>query len=143
MDRINIFRKWSLAIAETIDAWRIVPRVIITGYSILVWYMVDAFLAIETISKVDCDAAVLKVLLEGGQSLETATNIACRVVDTIGPPISYTTLLSVVIGAAAAVFGLYASTGKDWSKSINPWKWGSTKKPKADDAGEDSFNTMG
>ena len=50
----------------------------------------------------------------------------------MGPPDAYTTLVSVVVGAAAAVFGLYAAGGRDWSKSVLPWKWGEEKKPKED-----------
>jgi len=131
MDRfdsnLHKFRKIQLSVAEMIDAWRIIPRVIIGGYGYLVGYMVWYFLAYDDIPKIDCDAAVLKVLLDQGQQLPAATEIACQVVDILGPPTSLTSLVAVIVGASAAVFGLYGKGSRDFSKS--PTFWNGSKKP--------------
>ena len=67
---------------------------------------------------------MLQVLLTQKVDLASASNIACRVMDVIGPPSSYTVVVSALVGVAAVVFGVYTNTGKDWSKAIFPWKWG-------------------
>lgn len=112
---LNKFRSWSLAMAEQFDAWRIVPRAIVVGYAWLIGYMVLYFLSHDNIQKVDCNAAVMTSLLDKKYTLDQATQIACRVVEVIGPPTSLTTIVGSLIGAGAVVFGLYANTGRKWN----------------------------
>lgn len=40
---IDIFRRRHLAMAELLDAWRVVPRLLVTAYSYLVWDTVQWF----------------------------------------------------------------------------------------------------
>jgi hypothetical protein len=121
-DKINTFRRWSLAIAESVDAWRVVPRIVVAGYSYLIGYMVLYFLSHDNVEHVTCDPAVLKVLLDANTDLATATDIACRVTDIIGPPDSLTGIVGTLIGAGAVVFGLYSSTSKKWDGGFSPWR---------------------
>ena len=130
--RVNKFREWSLALAESFDAWRVTPRLLVGAYCYLVGLVVVKFLKFSTIPKVQCDSATLQVLLSQHIDLASASNVACRVVDTLGPPNSYTIIVSALLGVAAIVFGVYTNTGKDWSKSVAPWKWGSTKQDATD-----------
>lgn len=69
--------KWVLHLAEAFDAWRPFPRIFLTVYLILLYRVVDWFMAIPD------------------------------------PSAPQSGLVSVVVGAGAAWFGLYAGTGKD------------------------------
>ena len=122
--RVNKFREYSLALAESFDAWRVTPRLLVGAYCFLVGDIIHKFLIFPTINKVTCDSAVLQVMLDHKIDLGTATAVACRITDTVGPPTTYTVIVSAVLGVAAAVFAVYTNTGKDWSKAITPWKWG-------------------
>lgn len=127
-ERLHKFRKLQLAGAEMVDAWRIIPRIVLAGYSYLVGYMVWFFLTQNNVPKVDCNAAVLKVLLDQGEGLAQAQEVACHVVDVLGPPTSLTSLVSVIVGASAAVFGLYGKGSRDFSHPPAYWNGSKEKK---------------
>jgi len=112
---VDKYRQWHLAAAEMIDAWRIFPRLIVAGYATLIGYVVIKFAKFDYIEKVDCTASVMQVLLDKNISIDRATEIACNVTDIIGPPDSITTILGILVGASAAVFGLYVNSGKKWN----------------------------
>lgn len=132
-DKLNTFRSWAMAGAEVIDAWRIVPRVILVAYGSLVWYLTQWYLSIETFTKTECSADVLKVLLDKNIPLEQAQHIACTVVDTVGGPTNgYTVLVTTICGLSTLVIGLYHNSSKDWSKSILPWNFGKCKNDKTE-----------
>lgn len=122
-----------LAGAEIVDAWRVVPRVVLSAYAYLVGYMIIFILKYENVEKIQCDDKVLDVMLKNGHSIVEAQEAACRVVDIIGPPTSWITLVSVIVGASAAVFGLYSSGRKDWSTPPAFWNGGSHKKEEPKD----------
>ena len=121
MDKVNNFRKWSLAIAEAIDAYRLIPRLMIGSYGALIGYITYVFLTFDVVNKVTCDAGVMKVLMDSKVPLAEAQKIACNVVDILGPPTSYTILLSTLVGAAALIFGLYTNSGRSWSVPFMAW----------------------
>jgi len=127
-NKINSFRMWHLAIAESIDAWRIVPRTIVILYGVMVAYLMEWYLHLQTFPKIQCAADVLTAALSKGVPLDKAQELACHVVDIVGgPSTSQTAFVTAVISLSSAIFGFYVSTGKDWSKSILPWKFGATK----------------
>mgnify|MGYP000432621328 CR=1 FL=1 len=64
-------------LARAVDAWRIIPRVFLTVYVILLYRVVDWFMALEQ------------------------------------PTMEQSGLVSIVVGAGAAWFGLYLSGKKD------------------------------
>lgn len=103
-----------LKIAEVIDAFRIVPRVIIAMYAYGLYFIIKWYIDFELQYITKCDSATLNVLLKEGVPLEQATNIACTVSDVIGHPTGYTALVATMVGAAAVVFGLYARSGRSW-----------------------------
>ena len=55
-------RNTLLEIAEVIDAWRIVPRIILVAYGYLVWYVINWFLVI---SNPDTGQTALAVSIAG------------------------------------------------------------------------------
>lgn len=128
-DRLHKFRKIMLAGAEIIDAYRVIPRAVLAGYSYLVGYMVYIFLSQGNVEKITCDPNVLKVLLDHGEKLVEAQEVACRVIDIIGPPTSLTSLVGVIVGASAAVFGLYGKGSKDFSRGPAYWNGSKDKTP--------------
>lgn len=109
-------KRWVLSIAETIDALRIIPRMVLIGYSALLTYMVFWYMGIETVIKTECNAALIQILLDKNLDLEKAQVLACTIADMVGgPTIAQTALVSAVVGLAAPIFGFYATTSKKWS----------------------------
>ena len=105
---IDAWRKGHLAIAEWIDAWRIIPRAVIAGYTFLLWYVIQWYMKLTPYIIEGCD----------GESFGSA----CIV---LAPTTQHAALVSTVVGIAAAVFGLYAGSGKKWN-GFTEWK---KKKP--------------
>lgn len=91
---------------ELIDTWRVIPRLLVGAYSFLTWKVVDWYMNI-------------------GGTMEFCKIIkdekVCGVFELTAPTTQQAALVTAVIGAAAVVFGLYTSSGKDWSKPIIPW----------------------
>jgi hypothetical protein len=100
---IDSWRKFHLAVAEWIDAWRLIPRALVAGYGFMLTWIVVWYMKLEPYILEGCDISVL-----GEKCIINA------------PTGSQSILLSVVVGAAAAVFGLYTNTGRKWDKFI-PW----------------------
>ena len=103
IDKARIERaKW----AEFVDSWRIVPRLLVAGYTWLTWTVVEWYMSIPL-------------------TIETCkivnTEKVCGIIEKAGPTTQHAALVSAMIGAAAIVFGFYTNSGKDWSKPIVPW----------------------
>lgn len=103
-----------LTLAEIFDTFRIVPRLLIGMYAGLIYWIIDWYLSFETQVVTKCDSATLNVLLKESVPLAEAKDIACSVSSIIGHPNGYTVLVSTIVGAAAAVFGLYLNSGRRW-----------------------------
>jgi len=95
------FAKW----AEFSDNWRIVPRLLVGGYALLTWKVIEWYMSIP-------------------QTLEICNVVnetqLCEVIQA-GPTTQHTVLVTTVVGAAAVVFGFYTKSGKDWSIPVVPW----------------------
>lgn len=115
MDRISKFRKISLVIAESFDAWRIVPRLMLVAYGALVINLYTWYKSIPTFVQQKCDAAVLKIFIDGGMTVHDAQNLACTIVDVVGGPTpAQSAFVTTIIGLSTGIFGLYTATGKRW-----------------------------
>jgi hypothetical protein len=115
---INEVKKRIMAFAETFDALRVIPRIILVLYGILVYSLYSWFLSIPTLNHVKCDAALLKILLDSGESLQSAQTLACSIVDvTGGPTTAQAAFVTVIVGLAPVVVGLYQATGRKWEKN--------------------------
>ena len=112
-------KKWWIGLAEIIDAFRLVPRVILCLYAWLVHYVIVWYMSYPLRDIVKCDSATLGVLLHNKIDIETAKAISCQVTDVMSHPTGYTILMSAVIGAAAIVFALYSNSGRRWVKDDN------------------------
>lgn len=113
------FRKYSLALAESFDAWRIIPRAILIVYSALVLNLYLWFKSIPTFVQERCDAAMIKLLLDSNISLEEAKLLACSVVDVVGgPTAAQSAFVTTITGLSAGIFGLYTATGRKWEDGL-------------------------
>lgn len=113
------FRKYSLALAESFDAWRIIPRAILIVYSALVLNLYLWFKSIPTFVQERCDAAMIKTLMEANISLEEARLLACSVVDVVGgPTAAQSAFVTTITGLSAGIFGLYTATGRKWDGGL-------------------------
>jgi hypothetical protein len=107
---INKWRLMHLAAAEAVDAWRIVPRAMVTAYGYLLAYMIHWYMGLKPYVIEACVEAI---------GSEAAQKIAECVVDL--PGTQHTALLTAVIGISAGVFGFYANTGRNWSNGAHTW----------------------
>lgn len=113
------FRKYSLALAESFDAWRVIPRAILVAYSSLVLNLYLWFKSIPTFIQERCDAAVLKMFIDGGVPFEQAKEMACSIVDVVGgPTAAQSTFVTTIIGLSTGIFGLYTATGRRWDGGL-------------------------
>jgi len=94
----------SIQAAEFIDRLRIVPRLLVTGYSYLVYKVVDWYMNLEPYFPDD-----IKPMLN--ELAKTSGDVQLLLVQA--PTTQHAALVSMVVGIAAAVFGLYASTGNN------------------------------
>jgi hypothetical protein len=116
---ITKFRKYSLALAESFDAWRIVPRTILIMYSALVLNLYLWFKSIPTFVQERCDASMLKLLLDSKIDLEQAKTLACSIVDVVGgPTAAQSAFVTTITGLSAGIFGLYTATGRRWDGGL-------------------------
>jgi len=95
---IDAWRKAHMAIAEWIDAWRVVPRLLVAGYTYATWKVIMWYMALQPTWLDGCDVQVLAE--------------KCIVA---APTTQHAALVTAVIGISAAVFGLYANSGRKWN----------------------------
>ncbi len=94
---IDTYRKGHLAIAELVDAWRVVPRLLVGGYSYLIYVVVKWYMSLEPTMIEDC------------MSL-TVTECIYQ-----APTTQHAALVTAVVGIAAVVFGVYANSSRKWN----------------------------
>jgi len=107
---IDAWRKMHMSMAEFVDAWRLIPRLLVIGYGYMMWTVVKWYMDIEPFMIEDCDVSILK---------DACISQAPTTQDAV--------LVTAFLGVAAAVFGLYSNSGKKWN-GFTPWN-----KPKEDD----------
>jgi hypothetical protein len=84
------------------------------AFLISVGIVINWYLAFPDVPIIECNETLFLGLLEQGHSVVMSERLACRQVGVIDRPTGYTTLVSVLVGASAGVFGFYASTGRKW-----------------------------
>lgn len=130
---------WLLVLAESFDAWRVVPRLMLISYGYLVWALFTWYKSIPQYIQTKCDGSILQILLEQGQTLNIARELACNIMGTTGGPTSEQTMfVTTIIGLSTGIFALYTTTGRHWQKEkggdANTYN---TSMPPADDSDED------
>lgn len=114
----DTYRRRHLAVAEFIDAWRIVPRFLVIGYIWLLVHVTLWYMNLEPYILDGCDVAKL-----GKECLVQA------------PSTQHAALITAIVGVAAAIFGLYTSSGKKWN-GFTSWKEGNLPKKEDTLSGE-------
>lgn len=107
---IDSWRKFHLAIAEWVDAWRLIPRAVVGlfgygVYGVTKWYM-----------------ELAPYMLEGCVS-ENVTDCIIQ-----APTTQHTALLTAMFALAGAVFAFYTSAGRKWN-GFSPWNKPAEPKP--------------
>lgn len=106
-----------LMVAEIFDAYRVVPRIILALYGTLLYKLYTWFSAIETVVKTTCDTVLIKFLVEHGENIIEAQQLACSVADVVGgPTTAQAAFVATVVGVAAPIFAFYTNTGRGWNK---------------------------
>lgn len=109
---IDTYRRRHLFIAELIDAWRLIPRLVVGLYIWLAIYVILWYIGL--------DPYILK-----GCNIDKLGEV-CIVQ---APATQHAVALTSVFGLGAAVFGFYAGTGRKWN-GFTPWKNSVTKSSK-------------
>ena len=112
---IDAWRKGHMAVAEWVDAWRLIPRVLVAGYAYLLYKVVKWYMNMTP------------YMLEGCDVDKLAEN--CLI---MAPTTQHAALVTAVVGIAAAVFGLYAGSGRKWNGFT---KWNNGNKPQEPKSG--------
>lgn len=113
------FRRISLTLAESVDAWRFFPRLIIAMYATLIVWVCTWYFAIPTYQVTHCDPASMKIITDAGIPIKDAIKYTCNVVEvTGGPSMAQTTFVSTIVGMAGLIFGMYTSTGRKWDDGL-------------------------
>lgn len=113
-------RSMSLLLAEALDAWRVVPRIIVVCYAWLVFQLYLWYTKIPTFVQERCDPAVLQLFIDDGMSLEKAKDLACSVIDVVGgPTAAQSAFVTTIIGLSTGIFGLYTATGRKWDNNTS------------------------
>ena len=102
---IDTWRKGHLAVAEWVDAWRMIPRLLVGAYAWMLWQVIDWYMNLKPEIIEGCNVELLK-----------------EVCVVQAPSTQHAALVTAVVGVAAAVFGLYANSGRQWNGFS---KWGS------------------
>ncbi len=97
LGNIDTWRKGHLAVAEWIDAWRLVPRLLVAAYAWVMYSVIKWYMALEPKMIEGCTAELAATCVYNAPSTQHAA------------------LVTAVVGIGAAVFGVYASSGKKWN----------------------------
>lgn len=106
---VDTYRRRHLAVAEFVDAWRVVPRLLVVGYIWLLVHVTTWYMDLRPYLLDGCDVSKL-----GKECLVQA------------PSTQHAALITAIVGVAAAIFGLYTSSSKKWDRFV-PWNLGSLK----------------
>jgi len=96
-------RRYYLATAEVIDAFRIIPRLLLIAYMYLIYKVVLWFFDLAPYVIEGCTAEIAKECVA-----QFPTNAQAA-------------LITAVIGIGGAIFGLYSSSGRKWDGNFIPW----------------------
>lgn len=102
---VDSWRQVHLAVAEFIDAWRVIPRLLVAGYAYFLYKVIDWYMTLEPHIAPGCDV----------------TQFAEQCI-VPAPTTQHAVLVTAVVGIAGAVFGFYTNTGRKWGEGIKFWK---------------------
>jgi hypothetical protein len=112
-------KTWFLHAAEIIDAFRLVPRLIVTMYGLLIYNLYTWFVELRTVVKTQCDAVLVQALVNKGLDIAQVQQIACSAVDIVGgPTAAQAAFITTVVGLATPMFMFYTNSGRKWGTSV-------------------------
>lgn len=117
LDKLDKFRKMYLAVAEAIDAFRTVPRLLTIGYGIMFGYIVYWYMHLATYVKTTCNEKVVELLLAHTKDLDKVASIACSPEQIVGGPVDPLGFIVAMAGLAGIIFGFYVNSGRNWRSS--------------------------
>lgn len=94
---VDKWRKIHLSVAELLDAWRVIPRLLVAGYGWVVFVVIKWYMELEP------------KMIEGCTK-ELAADCIYN-----APSTQHAALVTAVIGISAAIFAFYTNTGKKWN----------------------------
>lgn len=116
----NLKRK-AMLWAEIADAWRLVPRILVALYGILVFSLYSWYRTLETVDLIECDSSMIRTLVELGTTVERAYEMSCVVVGiTGGPTTEQNIFITAIIGLATGIFAFYVNSGRKWDSGSAP-----------------------
>lgn len=130
---IDFWRKSHSAAAEAMDAWRVVPRLLVSGYAYLLYKVVDWYMNLKPYIPEE----FLTLLEQVNSDPEMVAAIGSLMV--MEPTTQHSFLVSTVVGISAAVFAMYTSSGKTWNGFTH---WGTASKTKPDDVAVDTVDMV-
>jgi hypothetical protein len=93
MTRIERFRRTHLAVAEMINSWRVLPRIMVMAYMWLVYDIVQWYMNLRDYVVLGCRSNNIPDCISQSPSMQHAA------------------LVTVIVGAAAAIFAFYTRSG--------------------------------
>lgn len=113
------YRRTLMGYAEVIDAFRVVPRVLVGLYGLMVLKLIVWYRNMEPVDQLECDNTILNTLIDTGIDPERGMELACVVVDVVGGPTTeQTAFATAIIGLSTAIFGFYVNSGRKWENSF-------------------------
>ena len=121
-------------LAKIMDAWRVIPRVIVAMYGFMIYKLFVWYTGIPTHEEESCNDALVTTLIENGVEIDRAMEMACTIVGTVGGPTTQqTSFVTIIIGLSSAMFGFYVNSGGKWeftkTKDDRDYRWQSDYSP--------------
>lgn len=113
MKGIDKFRFVHLSIAELLDSWRIIPRLLAGAYCYLLYKLFMWYTSLAPYIMDGCTQELIEKCI----------------VDA--PTTQHTALITAAVGISGAIFGLYTGTGRKWTEGVK--RWIKSEEPKKED----------
>ncbi len=101
-----------MSLANHVDNWRVVPRILIFSYMIAVASSLHWYFDFEVKYTEKCDVKVMELVLEDKpKDIKAAKEAGCTITGVVGQPLGYTALMATLVGSSAGIFGFYVNSG--------------------------------
>jgi hypothetical protein len=108
------FKQHMLSLSEILDSWRVIPRIMAGAYGFMVYKLFIWYTSMPTYEEKECDNSILQTLLDKGIDVQSAMEMACTVVGTVGGPTSQqTSFVTIIISLSTGIFGFYVNSGNN------------------------------
>jgi hypothetical protein len=94
-----------MSAARVIDTYRVIPRAMVVAYCALVYYVVDWYMHLSPYFPEEVKHLIDKAKTPDPDILQLMVQV---------PNTQQAALVTAVVGAAAAIFGLYTNSGGRW-----------------------------